>query len=387
MTMTRFISAVALAALGLATISGCTISVDGDEQDRVDRQIGNDHVGIGGMVNLTTPVAGDAFLAGGQVAIASEVQGDLVVAGGEVSIGGSVGDDLYAAGGNVQLDAMVTGNARIAGGDVQVGPATVIAGAVSLTGGRITFDGNSHGHLHASGASVRLNGEAHADAEVQAEDLVIGPETRIGGKLIYHGPTAPVVPEGAVIAGGIEFHEANAGRYLDKEPGPVHETVSWVGSALWFVGVFVAAMLFLLIFPGLATRAAEAIGREPLKALGLGLAILVCVPFVTVILLITIIGIPLALLVIPLYLLLLFMGWVTAALFLAQRGLAVFRAGQPVTAGWRMAALFIALVVLSLLRHLPLVGGLVGFVALIAGIGALVWQAWSGRESRTAVAV
>jgi hypothetical protein len=51
-----------------------------------------------------------------------------------------------------------------------------------------------------------------------------------------------------------------------------------------------------------------------------------------------------------------------------------------------MAALFVALVVLSLLRHVPLVGGLIGFVALIAGIGALVSQAWSGRESRAAVA-
>ena len=378
--MPRFISVVALAALGLATISGCTISVDGDERDSVDRQVGNDHVGIGGMVNLTTPVAGDAFLAGGQVAIASEVQGDLVVAGGEVSVGGSVGDDLYAAGGNVQVDAMVTGNARVAGGDVQVGPATVIAGAVSLTGGRITFDGNSHGHLHASGASVRLNGEAHGDAEVRAEDLVIGPETRIGGRLIYHGPTAPVVPEGAVIAGGVEFHEADAGRYLDKEGDQVRETVSWVGSALWFVGVFVAAMLFLLIFPGLATRAAEAIGREPLKALGLGLAILVCVPFVAVILLITIIGIPLALLVIPLYLLLLFLGWVTAALFVAHRGLALARSGQPVTLGWRLFALLLALIALSLVRQLPFVGGLIGLVALVAGIGALVWQAWTRRE-------
>ncbi len=384
--MPRFISVVALAALGLATISGCTINVDGDEQDSVARQFGSDHVGIGGMVNLTDPVAGDAFLAGGQVAIASEVQGDLVVAGGEVSIGGSVGDDLYAAGGDVQLDAMVTGNARIAGGDVQVGPATVIAGATSLTGGRITFDGNSHGYLQASGASVRMNGQVHGDAEVRAEDLVIGPETRIGGKLVYHGPTAPVVPEGAVIAGGVEFHESEASRFLDNEGGPVAETVSWVGAVLWFVGVFVAATLFLMIFPGLATRAADAIGREPLKVLGLGLAILVCVPFVAVILLITIIGIPLALLVIPLYLLLLFLGWVTAALFVAQRALALLRSGQPVTLGWRLAALFVALVVLSLLRHVPLVGGLIGFVALIAGIGALVWQGWSGRDSRAAVA-
>ena len=113
---------------------------------------------------------------------------------------------------------------------------------------------------------------------------------------------------------------------------------------------------------------------------------LVCVPFVAVILLITIIGIPLALLAVPLYLLLLFLGWVTAALFVAHRGLAIARPGREVTLGWRLFALLVALVALSVLRHLPLVGGLIGLVALIAGIGALVWAAWSRRETSTAAA-
>jgi hypothetical protein len=384
--MIRHFAAVALAALGLATISGCTFSYDGDVDEAVSHEFGSDHFAAGGMVNLTDTVEGDAFLAGGHVTVATEVNGDLVAAGGEVSIGGGVGDDLYAAGGNVKVDAMVTGNARIAGGDVEIGPATVIAGAVSLTGGRVEFDGNSHGYLQVSAADVRLNGQVHGDAEVRSEDLVIGPDTQIGGKLVYRGPSAPVVPEGAVIAGGLEFHETNAGHYLKETREPIRQTVTWVGSILWYLGVFVAATLFLLAFPGFATRAADAIGRDPWPVLGLGLAVLVCVPFVAVILLITIIGIPLALLVIPLYLLLLFLGWVTAALFVAHRGLAVARSGQPVTLGWRLLALLLALVALSLVRHVPMVGGLIAFVALIAGIGALVWQAWSRREQQATAA-
>ena len=384
--MIRHVLAAALAALGLATISGCSVSVDTDDGEAVSHEFGSDHFAAGGVVNLTDTVAGDAFLAGGHVNIASEVGGDLVAAGGEVSIGGGVGDDLYAAGGNVKVDAMVTGNARIAGGDVEIGPATVIAGSASLTGGQVDFDGNTHGYLHASGASVRLNGEVHGDAEVRSEDLTIGPDTRIGGKLTYRGPRAPVVPESAVIAGGVEFQETQAGQYLEQTREPVRETVSWVGSVLWFIGVFVAALLFLLAVPGYATRAADAIGREPWRVLGLGLAVLVCVPFVAVILLITIIGIPLALLAIPLYLLLLFLGWVTAALFVANRGLAVARPGREVTLGWRLLALLVALVALSVLRHLPFVGGLIGLVALIAGIGALIWAAWSRRETSTAAA-
>ena len=376
--MKRAVSAVALVALGLAAISGCSIHYDG--HDAVSRELGSDYFGAGGMLNLTETVEGDAFLAGGQVSIASEVRGDLVVAGGELSIGGSLGDDVYAAGGDVKLDAIVSGNARLAGGDVAVGPATVVAGAVSLTGARVSFEGNSHGYLQASGGSVNIDGTVHGDAEVRAQELVIGPNTRIGGRLVYHGPSAPDVPEGAVIAGGVEFHEANASRYFRDSGDRWHDRALGFGSFLWFVGVLVAGTLFLALFPGYSTRAAETIGREPLKVLGLGLAILVCVPFVAIVLLITIIGIPLALLIVPLYLLLLFLGWVTVALFIAQRGLAATRAGKPATLGWRLLALWLGLVALWLLRRIPIVGGLIVFIALIAGVGGLVWQAWTRRE-------
>lgn len=375
--MKRAIRGVALAALALATITGCTVQVDDDES--VSHEFGSDFFSAGGQLNLTEPVAGDAFLAGGRVAVASEVQGDLVAAGGEVSIGGAVKDDLYAAGGTVRVDALVDGNARVAGGEVSVGPATVVVGALSLTGGRIQFDGNTHSYLQASGGTVRLNGEVHGDAEVRAEELVIEPGTRIAGKLVYRGPEAPVVPEGAVIAGGVEFHERGAGHYVQDTETHAHGAHHGIGSVVWLLGVFIAAALFLLLFPHYAREAASAIGRLPLQSIGLGLAILVCVPFLGVLLLITIIGIPLALLLVPLYLLVLFLGWVTAALFIAQRGLEALRPGQPVTTAWQLLALFLALLALWLVGKIPYIGDLVAFVALIAGIGALAWRLWSGR--------
>jgi hypothetical protein len=138
--------------LGLA---GCNVRHDGDA---VTRQFGSDYFGAGGAMNLTDSVAGDAFLAGGHVTTASDVRGDLVVAGGEVSIGGAVGDDLYAAGGEVQLDAIVSGNARVAGGNLTVGPATVVHGALSLSGGWIRFDGMTHDSLKARGGEVEIDG-------------------------------------------------------------------------------------------------------------------------------------------------------------------------------------------------------------------------------------
>jgi hypothetical protein len=366
---------VILAAFAATVLVGC----DHDEES-VSGQFGSDRFSAGGMVHLTEPVAGDALLAGGQVEIASEVQGDLVVAGGEVSVGGGIGDDLYAAGGEVTVDAIVAGNARVAGGEVEIGPATVIEGGASITGGRVKFDGSVTGYLQATGGEVRLSGTVGGDAMVRSGELHIAPGTRIDGKLVYRGPDAPVVPEGATIAGGVEFHETSAHRWVDRDTHVAVDAGRAVGSMLWFVGVFAVAALFTAIFPAFSTQAATMIGRDPWTSLGIGLAVLVCMPFVAVVLLITIIGIPLALLLVPVYLVLMFLGWVTAALFLGERLLEFARRGQPVGIGWRVLALLAALIALWLLRRIPYAGPLIGLAALSAGIGALVWQLWSRRE-------
>ena len=382
--MRSVVRVMAVLAL-LTSLAGCDVETHHDG-DVVSHRVGSDYFGAGGSLNLTESVDGDAFLAGGHVSTASEIQGDLVAAGGEVSLGGAIGDDLYAAGGQVQLDAIVDGNARIGAGDVTVGPATVVTGALTLNGGRIRFDGNTHDYLQANGGEVRIDGTVRGDAEVRAERVQVGPGARIGGKLIVHAERPPVVAEGAQIAGGVEFEQADIAVQFD-DGNAVHDFSlgHGVGSFLWMLGVFVAGVLFTLAFPAYSARAADWIGREPLRSLGLGFVVLVCLPILGVLLLITIVGIPLALILFMLYLLLLFLGWVTAALFVGRKGLALVRSSQPVTTAWRIGALLVAVIALWLVGQVPLIGGWVTFAALVLGIGALVWQGWPRRGSSTAV--
>jgi hypothetical protein len=370
---------VMLATLLFALVSGC--GSDGDVPAGLSHRFGSDYFAAGGDLNLTESVTGDAFLAGGDVAIAGEVDGDLVAVGGDLSVGGRVGDDLYAAGGSVRLDAIVKGSARLAGGDVRIGPATVVAGALSVSGGDIDFDGNTHQYLQVSAGSVRINGVVHGDAEIRADELTFGPDTKIGGRVIYHGPRQPDLPESAVISGGIEFHEYERTRFFSDAGQRFERAAQGVGAMLWFLGVFLAAAFFLLVFPGVSARAADLLGRKPLQSIGLGLAILVCLPFVGLTLLLTVVGIPLALLLMPLYLLLVFLGWVVTAVFIGDKGLSLIHGNSPPSTGWRLTALFLALLALSLILRIPFFGGLLCFVALLGGIGALVWQVWRRREA------
>jgi hypothetical protein len=279
---------------------------------------------------------------------------------------------------------MVAGNARVAGGDVTVGPATVVGGTLSLSGGQLAFLGEAQDTLQASGGEVRIDGTVRGDAEVKAGEVVIGPATRIGGKLIVHSRSEPVVPAEAQIAGGVEFHASDVGGLMDDDtvPGDAHAVAHGVGSFLWMLGVFVTGTLFMLAFPAYSARAADQVGREPLKSLALGFVILLCLPVLAVLLLITIVGIPLALVLMMLYVLLMFLGWVTAALFVARKGLQLLRgaqARQAASFGLRMLALLGGLLALWLAGRVPVVGGWITFAALLLGIGALVWQGWPRR--------
>ena len=242
--------------------------------------------------------------------------------GGEVSIGGAVGDDLYAAGGNVQLDAIVHGNARVAGGDVTVGPATR-RGRGAVAHRRTRDRSRAMPTITCRPRAVRCASTARWTAT-----------PRCAPRNSRSGP-ARVSAAGSSIADR-SSHEVSGGR-RDRgrrrvprgERRPLFRRRRAAGRwtrrtasarSCGSSACSVAAALFLLLLPGFAGEAAATIGRKPLQSLGLGLAILVCVPFVAVVLLITIIGIPLALLLMSLYLLVLFLGWVTTALFVAQRG-------------------------------------------------------------------
>jgi hypothetical protein len=352
------------------------------------RKLGGDFIGVGGVVNLTEPVADNALLMGGKLSVAAEVKGNVLATGGEVSIGGNLGKDLVAAGGNVKLDAIVAGDVRLGGGEIEIGPATVIAGSTSLAGGKVVFEGNSHGLLKASGGSVQINGSALRDVQARGDEVVIGPQARIEGRLIVHSPQQPQIAETAVVRGGVEYHPDGT---VESAPAPgkadAREQDSPLSGLAWLVGMFLAGALFLRVLPDHSAAAATAIARDPIRAVAVGIAVLVGVPMLILVLSITIVGIPLALLLVPLYLLIVFLGWLTAALFIGEKALDAVRSTRPVTLQWRLLALAVALVLLRLADYVPVVGTWIRGLALLAGVGALAWYLWNrigslGRPAR-----
>jgi len=346
--------------------------------DQASGTLGDDRFIAGEDVALAERVEGDAFIAGGRSHIDGRIGGDAVATGGTVDVRGEIAQDLYAAGGDVRIEATVLGNARIAGGTVFLEPGADIAGNVTAAGGSVDQAGRIGGNLQVFGGRVRLNGAIDGDVEVASEDIRIGPDAVIRGRLSYRGPSRPQVADSAVIAGGIE-RSHRRWRGLGEESG-FGRVLTGVLRTLWFAGVLLSGMLLVAAFPRFSREAAATVRSDTLASLGLGGALLVALPLMALMLFVTIIGIPLGFATLMGYGLLLMLGYLTAALALGDWLLERSRPTDAGHAGWRMLFLLAALVVIALLRWVPWIGDIAVFVLFLAGLGAFALRSVRGYQ-------
>jgi hypothetical protein len=149
------------------------------------------------------------------------------------------------------------------------------------------------------------------------------------------------------------------------------------------VGLIGVAALLAGAFPATATQVGRSLRGQPGLALLLGFAVLVCVPMAAVILGITIVGLPLAFVLLLAYFLLLIVGYATTGVMIGDAALERLRAQDAARTAWRVGAAAAAALALALLGRLPLVGWLVACGAVLAGIGAIAITL-SDRHTRQA---
>jgi hypothetical protein len=336
------------------------------ERGTLAYNLGSDRFAAGSEVRMADGSAGDAILAGGRVSSSGAVQGDEVAVGGEVDLDADVAGGLYAAGGRVRLDGKVARNARVAGGHVELGPDAEVQGALSIGGGEVTVEGHVGKYLQVGAGRTYIDGHVDGNVDVASGELSVGPHAVIDGVLTYYGPQPAAIDRGAQIHGGTHYFERSHWRRFGHHRG------LGGGSWIWLAGWIVAGTILLALWPGFSHAVSEVARHQLWLALLLGFGVLVCVPVALVFLILTIIGIPLALLLLFLYLLLLPLGYLASAAAIGEWLLARMRSGTQLLTRDRILALIGVLIVLFLLTRVPLVGGTLRFLLIIAGIGSLV---------------
>lgn len=317
----------------------------------------------GAQVRVLGDVEGDVIAAGGRVLVEGEVNGDVLAVGGTVDVKSRVHDDVRAAGGAVHVEASVQGDVVAAGGSVVLAPQAVVSGRVWLAGGNIEVSGRTGGELRARGGTIVIAGDIHGNADLAGDHIEMLAGASIRGHLEYESPRpARIHPEARVV-----------GQVTQRAVAPPAAVRAPPGAA--GIGVLLSLMLtgvaLYLCFPAFSVRAGSRIETDPWKSLGLGMLVLLAGPLAVLLLTATVIGIPLALILLCAYPVLLLSGFLTGALYLGNLGLRWLREEADPSLGWRVGALLAALILLAVLALIPLIGALALLAVLLLGVGAL----------------
>lgn len=361
---------LACIALGIL-VAAPGARADEREPHLVMRQVGGDTFVAGDSPRIAQPVKGDLVAAGGELRIAAPVAGDLVAVGGTLRISAAAAQDLYAAGGQVELEGQVARNARVAGGSVSLAPQARIAGNASLAGGRIEVLGAVGGYLQAAGGRVLIDGRVEGDVEAAAGELELGPQARIAGKLRYRSGAPLRQDADAQVQGGIERLEMPMRHVAERSPAPA-------AFGIWTLGLMALAAVLVAAMPAFFGRVADAARGRFGWSLLAGFLALVAIPAAIAVLLVTVIGIPLALLAALGYLALLLVGYVAAGIALGNLALRKWLAARAARKGWRALSAALGVLAIGIVALIPWLGALAAFLALIAGMGALVLQLKTG---------
>lgn len=291
---------------------------------------------------------------GGTVVVRGTVNGDVEAFAGSVVVTGTVNGDLSAFGGSVRVAGDVTGDLEAVGGDVFVEEGATVGG-----------------NLEAAGGSVTLDGTVEGDAEVGADRFSLGSSARVGGDLDYDAETFARA-DGAVVDGSVTEVDS-----IETGPVNVPQTPGWLGGIYGFLVNLLAGAVLLAALPAFSAGVARRATDDSLLSGGVGLLVLVGGPVVLVLIAITIIGIPLALAGLVVWGLGLWLGFVYGAfavgVWLYDR---VGGGGSP----W--VALLVGLLAVTLVGLVPVVGGLVEFLVLLVGLGALASGILAGFRGR-----
>ncbi len=341
-------------------------------------------LGVSGLASADdtarASIGGNEFLAGGHVEFSERTSRNAFVSGGDVLVGGTVGRNLYAAGGDVRLEGRVDGDVRMAGGTLKILPQALIGDDATLAGGSIVMDGSVAGDLRAYGERIVVNGSVDGDVELAGESLRLGPDARIGGRVVYRSRDDITMASGAQVAGGMSksTRHRNWRRFA--------EGASIVGAITVSLGMVLLGAVLVLGMPRFSREAGVVIRQKPWHVLSLGCAMLIGVPVALAVLVVTIVGIPLAVLLAFAYGAILMLGYLVAAIFVGDFVLERVDVAKLDSVWWRALFMLLAIVAIAIVRQVPVLGNLAWWVLFLAGVGAFTMRAWQGFKNDPAVA-
>lgn len=319
----------------------------------------------GNTIKLDGTIDGTTFAAGREITVNGQINGDLFIAGEVVVINGKVNGNLYAGARQILVKGQVMGDMFGAGQTLELTDEAYLHRDLLAAGAQIVQSGQVGRQLFASAQNLVIAGVVNDNAKLAVEKLELKDRAQIKGNLHYASPAQADIAAGAKVAGETSWKKVTP--QVRQERKEFGDEIFWV-----IIGIAGALLVWFIITiwrPQFWSETAGAISREPLKTIGIGALAVFFMPFLAVLLMITVIGLPLGVILALAYGVGLYLSKIIAAVFIGT-WLAGKLAWPAIHKGLWLVLL--GLMMLALLVRIPIFGFLVLLLVIFAGLGALL---------------
>lgn len=319
-------SFLTLCLLALCSVSGEAIELrQTNDFSLAKGTVASNELGLlAGRVNIEGTLQDDAFMASsGDMLLNGTFRGDIWGLANRVELGGLFSDDVrvladktLTISGNIEGDLLA-----IASKTIRITPQARIGGSVICAAQTVVNEGAIAGGARFFANKISLGGSFAKDLDLRAGDITFMKGTRISGDLRY-------LSSGEIFPG----KQATILGQTIRKPTPAEETFQerLYGQIPYLIATLLAALVLIAIFPNTILTSLNFIRQKPGHCVLSGLAGFLLILAAGFLGIVTIVGIPLAMIVIGSSLILIYTGKIVVGLtlgtlILRKRNLTSFR--------------------------------------------------------------
>jgi hypothetical protein len=357
------------AFLGLFVFSATLPFALADDENRLFIQTtsnGQDKYAFDLTVNIEEETGGDVYASGQSLKINAPVGEDVGLAGMIIEVYSNIGDDIRAAGQIITIGSTVGDSITIAGQKVVLRNSANIAGDAWIAAETIEINAPINGDIILSGSNILINSQIGGNAKITGGEIRFGENGRIAGDLVLKSANNV---DAQKVGGKLDWQER-----LDFKPDQdyyertIRDMYSW-SSIITFVSVLLIGALILYLMPKAFVHSAIETRASPFISLGVGFLGFVGIFALSLILLITVIGMPLGFIMLFAYFAMIIFAYVIQGLYVGSIILPAFEKETY----WRLYGTFaLGSAIVFLLNLIPYLGIVIKLVILWVAIGSLI---------------
>lgn len=325
----------------------------------------------GNTITIDGTVSGDLIALAQTINVNGRIEGDLIAIGQNISVNGELGGNVRIAGNSLNLNGTVVRNVNLLGSSLLIGKDARVGWDVYALGANLETRGTIDGSLSGQVSQALLAGKIGKNVNLKFsssglnQKLIVAPETIINGDLSYSSKNAANISPQASISGQVKQEVPQ-----NKQENQIS---AWIWSKLFAIfSAIVVGLILVFLLKNLTPKILEEIQEKSFKTLVPGLIIMLVLPPVALLLCFTLIGLPLALIILAWWLIASYLSLILVAILAGDW---LIKKIFKKEAGHLFWSLALGVFICWLLFSIPFAGWILKLVAAWIGLGGIYFYA------------